>query len=367
MCGMTVGPAETGPRRRSLPFVAQATFVVVGVLVLCAGVYRARGALVLIFLGAFVAISLEPVVRRLMARGWGRGRAIAVMMLAALTGLAVLIVFVTIPACREVGHLVTELPDRLRDLSDNIGADNTTTGDYLQSDETAVSYQESVQRAARLAVTAASGIFGIAGSILGFGLTIFSIVAVGVYVSMSLPRLHAGAARLLGSEARVATMDEALEKVSGYVIGQSLICLIAGTTSFVFFHLVGMPYPALLALVVMALDAIPQVGATLASVVGVAVALTVSLPLAIGVLVFFVIYQQLENYLVAPRVFSKTVQISPLAAFVAVLIGASIAGVFGAILALPVTGALTVVLRQVLAERAGAQTPDPAPAPTPAS
>jgi predicted PurR-regulated permease PerM len=180
------------------------------------------------------------------------------------------------------------------------------------------------------------------------------VLAVAVYVSLAMPRLRARADAALGSDARVATLQESMDKISAYVLGQGMICLIAGVTAYLFFLVIGMPYPALLALVVLALDAVPQVGATLASIVAVAVALTVSLPMAAGVLVFFVVYQQVENFLVAPRVFARTIQITPLAAFVSVLLGAAVAGLAGAVLALPLTGAASVVIRQVRAERAGA-------------
>jgi predicted PurR-regulated permease PerM len=106
------------------------------------------------------------------------------------------------------------------------------------------------------------------------------------------------------------------------------------------------------------------VGATLASLVGIAVALTVSVGLAVATLVFFVVYQGVENDLVAPRVFSRTVELSPIAAFLAVLVGAFAGGLLGAITALPVTAAGTVILRQALAER---RRDDPAPTETAAS
>ncbi len=157
---------------------------------------------------------------------------------------------------------------------------------------------------------------------------------------------------MLAREERIAAADAALGRIGGYVSGQLVVSGIAGLTAFVFFLIVGMPYPTLLALVVAVLDAVPQIGATLASFVGVVAGLTVSFPLAVGTLVFFMIYQGAENYLIAPRVFSKAIELSPVGAFVAILIGAAAAGLLGAMTALPLTAAGKVVLSHVLSERA---------------
>ena len=166
-----------------------------------------------------------------------------------------------------------------------------------------------------------------------------------------MPRIHAGLARLLGRPDRVDTLDEALARVGGYVSGQVLVSLIAGAVSFVFFLIAGVPYPALLALVVALLDALPQIGAFLASLIGTVVALSQSWGLAVATLAFFCAYQAAENYLIAPRVFSRTIDLSPLAAFVAVLVGASLGDLLGALVALPVTAAGKIVLTRGLATR----------------
>lgn len=131
-----------------------------------------------------------------------------------------------------------------------------------------------------------------------------------------------------------------------------LVSAVAGLASLVFFLLAGFPYPAVLALLVAVFDALPQIGAALASLVGVGVALTQSVGLAVATLVFFCVYQMVENYLVAPRVFARTVELSPAAAFVALLLGGAVGGLLGAITALPITAAGKVILRQVLDERA---------------
>ena len=133
--------------------------------------------------------------------------------------------------------------------------------------------------------------------------------------------------------------------VGGYVTGNLLISLIAGVSSGIVLWIAGVPYAVALGLVVALLDLIPLAGATIAAILVVLVAIAASgTTAAIVVGVFFVIYQQLENHVIQPLVYGRTVQLSPLAVLVSVLIGAQIAGVLGALAAIPVAGAIQVLL-----------------------
>jgi predicted PurR-regulated permease PerM len=133
--------------------------------------------------------------------------------------------------------------------------------------------------------------------------------------------------------------------VGGYVTGNLLISLIAGVTSGLVLWIVGVPYAVALGLLVGILDLIPLAGATIAAVLVVLVAIAASgVTAAIIVAVFFLAYQQLENHVIQPLVYGRTVQLSPLAVLVSVLIGAQIAGVLGALAAIPVAGALQVII-----------------------
>lgn len=343
---MTTGAEVTSWR------VARWTLAVVATLAVCNLVYLSRGALVLVFLGTFVAISVEPLISALVARNWRRGGAVLLMVAVAALLVGLGVVTLMIPAAHQVALLVLELPERLASLSAQLGGSGTAAGSYAASPDTADAYQDGLSQTVALLGSSAAGIFAFLGSVAGATLSAFCIAAVAVYVALAMPRLRAAADTAVGSAEWSEALEESLAKVSGYVLGQGLICVMAGAFAYLYFQLAGVPYPALLALIVLVLDAIPQVGATLAAVVGVAVALSVSVPLAVATLVYFLIYQQLENYLVAPRVFARTIAISPLAAFIAVLIGGSVAGVLGAVLSLPVTGAGAVIFRHLRAQRA---------------
>lgn len=351
---MSVAPGSAGQ-------VARSTLVVVGIVAACAAVYVARGVLVLIFFGALAAVCVEPVVAALGRRGMRRGGAVALIVLAAVLALVLAVLLLVIPASRQVGALLAELPERLNAVSERLGGQGSSTGRFLGSDETADILGDGTGRAVDLVTGAVSGVFGAVGSVLGACLSVFSAAAVAVYLSLAMPRLRAAVDRMVKKPSRSQATDDALSKVSAYVIGQSMICLVAGVCAYVFFQIAGVPYPAVLAIVVLVLDAVPQVGATLASVAAIAVALSVSWPLAVATTIYFLVYQQLENYLVAPRVFAKAVDITPLGAFLSVLVGSAVGGLLGAVLALPLAGAAKVVVRQVLDERSAEAASVPVP------
>jgi predicted PurR-regulated permease PerM len=137
---------------------------------------------------------------------------------------------------------------------------------------------------------------------------------------------------------------EIYRTIGGYVTGNLLISVIAGVSSTIVLLLLDVPYAVALGLLVAILDLIPLAGATLAAIIVSTVAFLDSLPAWIVVLAFFIVYQQVENHLIQPVVYSRTVQLSPLAILIAVLIGAKLAGILGALAAIPVAGTIQVLL-----------------------
>jgi predicted PurR-regulated permease PerM len=139
--------------------------------------------------------------------------------------------------------------------------------------------------------------------------------------------------------------------VGGYVTGNLLISLIAGTATTIVLLIVGVPYSVALGLVVAILDLIPLAGATIAAIIVAIVAFLHSVVAGIVSVAFFIAYQQIENHILQPVVYGRTVQLSPLAVLIAVLIGAELAGVLGALAAIPVAGAVQVILVDYLRHR----------------
>jgi predicted PurR-regulated permease PerM len=158
--------------------------------------------------------------------------------------------------------------------------------------------------------------------------------------------------------------DDVYRTVGGYVAGNLLISLIAGVASGIVLWASGVPFAVALGLLVALLDLIPLAGATIAAVACVLVAIAASgTTAAIIVGVFFVAYQQLENHVIQPLVYGRTVQLSPLAVLVSVLVGAELAGVLGALAAIPVAGTIQVLLIDWRANRPGRHASAPLVAP----
>jgi predicted PurR-regulated permease PerM len=147
--------------------------------------------------------------------------------------------------------------------------------------------------------------------------------------------------------------SDCAKSVTGYISGNLLISVICGGLTYVVLLILGIPFAGLIALFVGIADLVPLVGATIGGVVGVTAGFLHSTTAGIVVLVFFVLYQQLENHLLQPLVFSRTVKLNPLTVIVAILIAAELAGILGALLAIPAASMIQVILRDVWDHRRG--------------
>lgn len=358
-------PPRERPPRLSLFDHARIASVYLLVGVLAALAYTTRGMLVLIFLGFFIALGVEPLVAWLHRHRWRRGLAVAAIILAVLLIAGALALLAIVPAARQLNDFAGQVPELLTRLGGKFGA-----GSSPQTALADPNMHDQVKTAAATLAKAAGGAlaagFAAVGALFGGVFAACTVGALMVYFSLAMPRIQSAAYRSAGRADRAEAIRVAMGRVGGYVTGQALVCACAGIASYLFFLIAGVPYPAMLALVVALLDAIPQVGATLASLAGILVALSQSITLAIVTLIFFIVYQQAENYLIAPRVFAKAVELTPLSAFLAILLGTALAGVLGAVIALPIAAALKVLYRQARAERherpRGETPPTPAPA-----
>jgi predicted PurR-regulated permease PerM len=147
--------------------------------------------------------------------------------------------------------------------------------------------------------------------------------------------------------------------VTGYMTGNLLISVIAGAAAYVVLWIMGVPYKGVIALFVGFADLIPVIGATLGAVVAIAVAALHSLPAAIVVLAFFIVYQQLENHVLQPVIMARTVKLSALTVLVSILIGVELFGFLGALLAIPVAGVISVIGRDLYDGYRGHLKPEP--------
>ena len=145
--------------------------------------------------------------------------------------------------------------------------------------------------------------------------------------------------------------DEIFTKVGGFVLGNVATSVITGLGTYLWMLAFGIPYPILLALFVALLDLIPVIGSTIGGAVVSLVALTVSLPVAIATLAFYIGYRLVEDYLLTPRIIGSTVKVPAVVSVVAVLVGGALLGIVGALVAIPVAAALRLLLEEIVFRR----------------
>ncbi|MBK5307184.1 MAG: AI-2E family transporter [Frankiaceae bacterium] len=308
-----------------------------------------RSVLILLLISAFLAIGLNPAVEALERRGLGRSRAVGAVLVGVLLFFVGFGFAVVPPIIDQVGQLADKAPDYIRELQGNRRV--AALDDRLHFLEKAKDYLSHPENAG-------TAVFG---GVLGVGKVVFSaffstltVLILTLYFLSNLPSIKASAYRAIprSRRARVGLLaDEILERVGSYVGGALVIAACAGVTTFVILLIFGVPYPVALALLVAITDLIPLVGATIGAIVVTVVSFFVSARTGIIVGVYYAAYQQFENYVLYPRVMKRSVDVSPAATVVAVLIGGSLLGVLGALLAIPIAAAVQLVLQEVVIPR----------------
>ncbi|TDC77143.1 AI-2E family transporter [Micromonospora sp. KC606] len=311
------------------------------------GVRNAGGILVLVVIALFLAVGLNPAVLRLRSWGLRHGLAVAVVVLTLLLVVAAGLVALVPPVVTQTGEFITQLPSYVEELRRNPTVNDLVERYHVMERVQELANADTVGRALGGVLGGAQLIFGT----LFRGLTVLVLT---IYFLAYFDRLRALGYALVPRSRRQRIRligDEILTKVGAYMVGALSIAVLAGATSFVFALIVGLPYPFALAVVVAVTDLIPQIGATLGAVVVSLVAFATGLPEGIATLVFFLLYQQVENYLIYPKIMRRSVQVNEVAALLAALLGVALIGVVGALIAIPTVAALQLILREVVLPR----------------
>ena len=338
--------------------------IVISVAVVLQLAWLARQVITWILVALFLALALNPAVEALMRRGVARrGLAVGVTVLLTLLGMTAIGALFVPTLVNEVRDFADALPGYVEDLTEGEGRLG-----FLQEEYGIV---ERVERAVREG--GAGAVIGYSGTAVAVAKGVVTVIVAAVTIAfLTFFMLLEGPAwverffALLPEDAqpRVRRVARRIYRtIGGYVTGNLLISIIAGTASTLVLLLMGVPYAVALGLLVAILDLVPLAGATLAAAIVSAIAFIESVPAGIVVLIFFVVYQQVENHAIQPLVYSRTVQLSPLAILIAVLIGAKLAGVLGALAAIPAAGTIQVVLLEWLDMRRTRAAAEPEPEP----
>ena len=347
-------PPRTPPERslsRSSAFAlgfagALGALLAYGLLML---LVQASGAVLLIVVALFLAVGLSPLVDLLVARGLRRGLAVTLVAFG-LLGVVVLFAVAIVPVVRDqVSTIVDEAPalfDRLRNNALLLDLDDRfDIFDRL----------EEKLGDSGLASQVFGGALGVGRFLLGAVFNTIVLLALMLYFLAALPMLKAACYTVVPASRRdrVRTLTEAiLAQTSAYVAGAFGVALTAGVCTTIFLTIVGLgEYAVALGVVVALLDFIPMIGATIGAVIVCLIAFATSPGIGIACTIFFLIYQQVENYVVYPRIMARSMSIPGVVTIVAVLLGGSLLGVVGALLAIPIAAAILFLLREVVVPR----------------
>jgi predicted PurR-regulated permease PerM len=314
----------------------------------------------LVVVAAFFAVILAPPVDFLEKKAKvRRGISTVLVFLTGLGLLAGMLYAFIRPIVDQTQKFVDDLPGYVDDAKAGRGTVGHLVKRYKIDD-----YVERNQERFKKSLTSAGRqVPHYLGKVASSIVALVTIIVLAILMLLQGPKLQRGALQLIEPPERRERVrhvaSDCARAVTGYMFGNLLISVIAGTLSFFFLLIIGVPFHGVLGLWVAFADLIPLVGATLGAIPAVGVAFLHSVPAGIATIIFFIVYQQFENHVLQVSIMSRTVDLNPLAVLVSVLAGVELFGILGALLAIPVAGIIQVVARDVYDERRGRLKPEP--------
>lgn len=328
--------------RRTLTVAA----VLIGVAAVLWLAFNLRNVLFMVFVSIFVTVAFEPPVHFLAKRGWRRGSATGVVFLVAFL-LGVLFAFALAPLfVRQVEQLVNSIPGLVESflvfLQDSLGFEFENMDPGQAGRDLLGSIED-------LTGTVAGGVLGLASTVFGFLFFAATVTLFSFYMIADLPKLQRTILATMPEAQQRRAMriwDVAVEKMGGYIYSRLILAVVSAAVTYAFLSILGIPFAISLGIWVGILSQfVPVVGTYLASILPALVALTFNDgTTALWALVFFVAYQQIENYLISPRITRRTMEIHPAISVAAIIIGGTLLGGIGVILALPMAGIIQAII-----------------------
>jgi predicted PurR-regulated permease PerM len=305
-------------------------------------IFATHEVLLQIMVGLLLAAALLPLVWRLERRGMRRGTSVVIVLLGSLAALVILVALIVPQLIEEAAHFWDNLPTYARD---SLGFLETREPELYRRAISYVDTQTSDVSAADIdveqAISGGMTVFGIlAGAVAAIAVAAFTLTT-GDETLRSL-----GRGLPVGQEEKVRRIvPEVIRVVSGYIVGQLINSTLFAVFTFALFTILDLPSPLVAAVIAFVLDAVPIVGATLATAIFAILALAQGTTETLIVIATCLIYQQFENYVTSPRVFGRTLRISPFVSLVAVLIGGKLMGIPGVLLGPPVAALISAAVR----------------------
>lgn len=297
---------------------------------------RVRDLLITLLLALFLSFAMEPAVDWMEQRGWKRGRATALVFVVTLIGGGLFAWVMVDLLVSEVSRLVADAPEYVREVTRWI---NRQFGTDITSDKIVAQLRQYQDDLSQIAANTGGRVLTLSAQVVAL---LFQMLTVGLfafYLTADGPRARRAICSVLPEDKQrlvLSLWDLAIKKTGGYLYSRMLLATVAAVVSGIFFAIIGIPYAVALAVWLGILSQfVPVIGTYLAGALPVLIATIHSPTRGLIVVVFILVYQQVENYLLAPRVTARTMDIHPAVAFGAVIAGSGILGGVGALLALP--------------------------------
>ena len=336
-------PAAGWPPMR---YWAKATVVVVLTVAALAAVRSVLNVLLLVLVAVVLAVGMEPSVGWLTSRGLRRGVAVAMLLCTTLVVVAGFGFLIVPPLVHQASGLGADVPTYLSGLE----ARGDWLGSAMRANHVTDQVRGFIEHVPQMAGRSFGTILGLAGRVGGLLFGVVTVAVLTVFFMVSLPRMRRTATVLVRPHHRLQAgrvIDSSIERIGGYVVGNLITSAVCSGASLAALLALGVPFAVPLALWAGLADLVPAIGSYLGAAPAVLVAFVDSPLQGLLALGYFIAYQQFENYVLVPRVMKGAVNLSPAAVIIATLVGGSLAGLAGALLALPVAATIKVVIVEV--------------------
>ncbi len=330
--------ADSEPWRENWPppsYWIKVGLALIGAVVGLFFLWILQGILLLIIASFVLAIGFQPAIAWFEKRGMRRGLGLALVLMAFLLVFGGLFALALPLIIGQVGEMLEQLPALIERLQ---------SGDGLIA---RIAGMMDVEQITAEGTSDPMAAVEVVGSVAGFAFNFLTVLLVTPYFAMAMPAIKRWLVRLLRPVHRedfLRVLGESTDLMANFIVGNLIVSVIAGVVTWVGLSLLGVPYALALAAWVAITDVIPVLGALLGAAGVAAVAIVQSPETLLWSMVLLFAYQQVENFLIAPRVMNRAVDLSPATVIIALMVGGSLAGLVGALLALPLAALIKIVI-----------------------
>jgi predicted PurR-regulated permease PerM len=347
--------AAGAPIDRGHPFYFGflATVGALTAFVLMRALASASQVFVLILVALFLATGLNPAVEAIRRRGLSRSGAVAVIFVAVVLFVLLFAALLVPPLISQGTHLIEIAPSLLESLKNNATIANFN--DHYGVIDTLQKKLSSVTSDGTLLITAFGGVIGVGKSVLSGTFTALTIIVLTLYFITSLPQATELGLKLVPASrrTRVAALTEAIiARVGAFVGSQILVSFFAAIFMTLLAVILGLPSPAAIGIIIFICGLVPLIGHFIGAGIYTIIALTQSVTIGLAAFIGYVVYVQVENYIITPKIMKRTLNVPGAVTIISALIGTSLLGLVGGLLAVPVAASIILILEEVVFPRA---------------